>query len=568
MFALQPGYLLNQQYLVQNLLCETQLSQSYAAIDLYNSEKPCFIQAFQVSLHEASVIQRVRVQLQRAALRLSQLRHPQLIGCAAIIEQPQTLLIVQDAVQGKTYRQLLQKRLLNGQLFSEVEILQLITSLLSPLQAIHSQGILHHNICPATLMDLTVGTPALIEFGSLKMLMNCLSMSGLSMSDLHRTGLDKVPSLQASLLVDTSQAGYAPPEQLQGAIIAPHSDLYGLAMTALELLTGNAPHARSHSSHIQSMLQTVSISDRFITILSRMLADEPGDRYQSVRELQTALQPLLEQQAALAIDQTGGQPIAPMSVRSIQLPSLSATQLDLTQAYSPAVRSPKSATSPTVRSRAQQIPRLGLSTDRPRTKPFPRWALNKFQRQRAAIAVSATILAGLAKLSLPATISPKSQGVWISGIQVSRTEASQIIEDKHDPVSSGSDTASTPSSNRLPERLTNNWIGRSELNGRSQAITFAPGQTSATFQEILVNPSYRSYSFTVPSGKIAQAYLQGPRVDMQVQCANQRRAIARDNATQTWTESVTVTTPCLIQIEGSGAYSLNLNVSDSNENAG
>jgi serine/threonine-protein kinase len=78
------------------------------------------------------------------------------------------LFLVQDYVEGKTYRMLLDERRALNQTFSEAEVLQLLRQLLPVLAHLHIRGIIHRDISPDNIILRDDGKPVLIDFGVVK----------------------------------------------------------------------------------------------------------------------------------------------------------------------------------------------------------------------------------------------------------------------------------------------------------------------------------------------------------------------------------------------------------------
>jgi serine/threonine-protein kinase len=80
--------------------------------------------------------------------------------------------------------------------------------------------------------------------------------------------------------------GFAPPEQMSGAQIYPSTDIYALAVTCLNLLTGKEVEelydSFNHTWQWHSFVP--NISDRLKQILDKMLLPTPAHRFQSARE--------------------------------------------------------------------------------------------------------------------------------------------------------------------------------------------------------------------------------------------------------------------------------------------
>lgn len=88
---------------------------------------------------------------------------------------------------------------------------------------------------------------------------------------------------------------YMSPEQLRGRAIDGRADLYSLGVVFFQLLTGKVPYEASDSlaigiMHMTAPLPQLPAEYRILQpILERMLAKEPGDRYQTGAEIEAAL---------------------------------------------------------------------------------------------------------------------------------------------------------------------------------------------------------------------------------------------------------------------------------------
>ncbi|MBD2361764.1 hypothetical protein H6G36_11315 [Anabaena minutissima FACHB-250] len=116
------------------------------------------------------------------------------------------------------------------------------------------------------------GLPVLIDMGAVKQVTVNVA-----------TNLQTTPAPRGTSI---GKVGYAPDEQIRLGIVAPNSDLYALAVTAIVLMTGKQP---------QQLLDQYTLTwkwDREITVsslmsqaLNRMLAPRGDHRFQSADEV-------------------------------------------------------------------------------------------------------------------------------------------------------------------------------------------------------------------------------------------------------------------------------------------
>lgn len=272
---LPPGTILQNRYCLLQVLGQGGFGRTYLAEDQGRFNERCALKEF-MPPQAGYALDKAKELFQREAAILYQIQHPQVPQFRATFEQDQRLFLVQDYVDGKTYRDCLEERRAQGQRFSEAEIDQLLRQLLPVLAHIHSKGIIHRDIAPDNII-LREGDrlPVLIDFGVVK------------------EAVTRMQSPETQHQATTvGKAGYAPSEQLQTGQAYPSSDLYALAVTAVVLLTGRDAgelyNDRMLTWHWQNYAPEVS--PRLAQVLNRMLSHKPDDRYQSVREVVEALQ--------------------------------------------------------------------------------------------------------------------------------------------------------------------------------------------------------------------------------------------------------------------------------------
>ncbi|HBL58056.1 MAG TPA: serine/threonine protein kinase [Cyanobacteria bacterium UBA8803] len=294
------GTILQNRYHLIRVLGQGGFGRTYLAEDLNRFNEPCALKELIPPQAEAQVLDKSKELFQREASTLYQIRHPQVPEFRATFEQDGRLFLVQDYVEGKTYRDLLNDRLAQlgrfqpqtppassgsppatqmpsaiAPVFSEAEVRQLLQQLLPVLEHIHSKGIIHRDITPDNIILRNRDrVPVLIDFGVVKELATRMQSPDVS---TPATTVGKV--------------GYAPSEQIQTGRSYPSSDLYSLAVTAVVLLTGKEPRDLLDNTQLTwNWRSWVNVSDDLARVLERMLSYRPGDRYPSAMEVLQALQ--------------------------------------------------------------------------------------------------------------------------------------------------------------------------------------------------------------------------------------------------------------------------------------
>ena len=195
--------------------------------------------------------------------------------------------LVQQHIDGIDLRRVLEEQ----GIFSEQETRRFLIFLLKILDDIHSgnchssrRSIIHRDIKPANIIcstkevtredgtthrvaDLSNGNFYLVDFGSVK--------------EVIQSTEQALPSLTSAIV----SPGFSPPEQLHRQPINFSADLYALAATCVNLLTGQNPSLLNVPYSLDNWAQNISVSSDFKAILNRMLAPNPGNRYQLASEV-------------------------------------------------------------------------------------------------------------------------------------------------------------------------------------------------------------------------------------------------------------------------------------------
>ena len=148
---------------------------------------------------------------------LAKMNHPAVVGVQRLMEANGTCYMVMDYVEGDTLGDHLKKR--GGVLSGADEFKQIFYPLMSGLEILHDQGIIHRDIKPGNIMVKPDGSPILLDFGA-------------------------ATQVQAKTMTITQMlsAGYSPFEQYTSrAKQGPYTDIYALGATMLKCITGDKP---------------------------------------------------------------------------------------------------------------------------------------------------------------------------------------------------------------------------------------------------------------------------------------------------------------------------------------
>lgn len=280
-----PGLLLGDRYRIIRQLGQGGFGRSYLAEDSNRFNETCVLKEFAPQVQGTYALQKAVELFEREAGILYKLQHSQIPKFRELfrakLEDEGHLFLVQDYIEGETYRTLLDGRKRQGRKFTEPEVKQLMLQLLPVLDYIHGLGVIHRDISPDNIIlrnaDLL---PVLIDFGGVK------EVAANAESQFTQAPPNVTPHYATRL----GKIGYAPHEQMQIGVVYPHSDLYALAATVLVLLTGKEPQQLIDPHTMTwNWRQEINLSPSFGMTLDKMLAYRPGDRYQSAREVSQIL---------------------------------------------------------------------------------------------------------------------------------------------------------------------------------------------------------------------------------------------------------------------------------------
>ncbi|MEJ1929071.1 serine/threonine-protein kinase [Nostoc sp. NIES-2111] len=268
--------IIDNRYRIIRQLGQGGFGRTYLAEDIKKANQPFVVKEFAPQVEQKEDLQKAKELFEREANVLKRLQHSQIPrfhgSLQAKIGTKDFFFLVQDYVEGDNYWQLLEQRQSQGKAFTEQEIITLLQQILPVLSYIHSQNVVHRDISPDNLICRRADNlPILIDFGGVKQLP---ASQGLWLTKLagNNTILGK--------------KGYAPEEQLRQGKVFISSDLYSLGVTALVLLTGKEPQQLYDSYQgIWRWGREIKVSRQLETVLKKMLAYKPSDRYQSAAQI-------------------------------------------------------------------------------------------------------------------------------------------------------------------------------------------------------------------------------------------------------------------------------------------
>ncbi|MDH5511133.1 MAG: PEGA domain-containing protein [Nitrospinota bacterium] len=212
--------------------------------------------------HEAETVKRFHMEA-KAAGKLS---HHNIVTVYDVGDQDDVSYIAMELVEGRDLSSIIKER---GRL-SFQEATSVIVQVAMALSYSHDHGIIHRDIKPGNIMIDKAGVVKITDFGLARL--------------QEAEAITKAGHTVGSPL-------YMSPEQLQSGDIDFRSDIFSMGVVYYELLTGIRPFEGDSMSEVIDRImdeeplsvttQVEGLPPRVNTILARMLAKSPRNRYQT-----------------------------------------------------------------------------------------------------------------------------------------------------------------------------------------------------------------------------------------------------------------------------------------------
>ena len=272
---LSRGQKINDRYEIIKTIGEGGMANVYLANDTILDRKV----AIKVLRGDLSNDEKFIRRFKREALSVSNLSHPNIVEVYDVGEEDGNYYIVMEYIDGKTLKQLLQKR---GAL-TLTEVIDIMCQLTDGLAHAHEAYIIHRDIKPQNIMIEDNGLVKITDFG--------IAMA------LNSTQLTQTNSVMGSV-------HYLPPEQANGKGSTVKSDIYSLGILMYELLTGSVPFKGDTAveialKHMKEKIPSIrkqnpTIPQSVENIVLKATAKNPKNRYDTVRDMYNDLKTAMD----------------------------------------------------------------------------------------------------------------------------------------------------------------------------------------------------------------------------------------------------------------------------------
>ena len=268
------GLVLDNRYKLTDFIGQGGMALVYKALDMRTHHAV----AIKILKPEYKNDEEFLRRFEREAQAASKVSHHNIVNLLDVGQTENLRYLIMEYVRGKTLKEvILEKAPLPPQVSVQIAI-----RILSALQHMHKNGIIHRDIKPQNILIHADGHVKVSDFGIARLAgSGTISKTDMVMGSVH----------------------YFSPEQAQGKEVTEASDIYSAGVVLYEMLTGTVPF--DGDTPVAIAMQHIKIPPRPVNIINpavspaisavvqKALAKEPQNRYQQAEDMARDLQKAL-----------------------------------------------------------------------------------------------------------------------------------------------------------------------------------------------------------------------------------------------------------------------------------
>lgn len=292
------GLLLDDRYELQELIGEGGMAVVYRALDRRLNRKV----AVKIMRDEMAADEEVKRRFSAESQAVAMLSHPNIVAVYDVSHNDQIEYIVMELIDGITLKQYMDRR----GILSWKEAVHFSKQIARALGHAHERGIIHRDIKPQNIMLLRDGTIKVADFGIASLENELQENDGQAVGSIH----------------------YIAPEQARGELPDARSDIYSLGVVMYEMMTGEVPYtgdtlgeiAVKHMNAVPKPIHELNLDlpEVLEEIISRAMAPNLADRYQTAAELADDLEQLSREGAATISEEDSSVDVSVPDVKPVR----------------------------------------------------------------------------------------------------------------------------------------------------------------------------------------------------------------------------------------------------------
>jgi serine/threonine protein kinase len=231
----------------------------------------------------------------REAMAIANLHHENIVNVYDIVQEGNSHFIIMEFIEGVSLSKILKLHALPLEL-----ALNIAVQICDALSFIHKNGVIHRDVKPENIIFLGEGQAKLLDFGYAKLTdFYCAKFSEDNLFERNQG------RLMGTIL-------YMSPEQLQNSDeVDERADVYSLAVSLYEMLTGNLPFIGESTGEVVLKILTAqpvppsqlirSLPKSLDTIIMKGMSKSIDNRYATVTEFADEIRNFLEYKTYIEI---------------------------------------------------------------------------------------------------------------------------------------------------------------------------------------------------------------------------------------------------------------------------